>query len=78
MAEDLTKKYEVSVADINDKALDKLKQKHSEIKTMAVDLSQPEKLKKTIKDYDLVVSAVPGFMGFYTLKTILQFTISST
>ena len=72
MAEDLTKKYDVSVADINDRALDKLKQKYSEINTMAVDLSQPEKLKKAIKDYDLVVSAVPGFMGFYTLKTIIS------
>jgi saccharopine dehydrogenase-like NADP-dependent oxidoreductase len=72
MAEDLTKKYDVSVVDINDKALDKLKQKKSDIKTMAVDLSQPEKLKKAIKDYDLVVSAVPGFMGFHTLKTIIS------
>ena len=33
-------------------------------------------LQKTIKDFDLVVCAVPGFLGFETLKSIIEAEIN--
>ncbi len=36
-----------------------------------MDLSDTHALKTLIADFDLVLSAVPGFMGFQTLKTII-------
>jgi saccharopine dehydrogenase-like NADP-dependent oxidoreductase len=36
------------------------------------DLSDPEAVKKAISNADLVVSAVPGHMGFRTLKLIIE------
>ena len=31
-----------------------------------------QSLKSTIKQYDLVINAVPGFLGFETLKSIIE------
>jgi len=36
------------------------------------DLSNNNKLRKLIKDFDLIISCVPGFMGFEILKTIIE------
>ncbi|MDP8202349.1 MAG: saccharopine dehydrogenase C-terminal domain-containing protein, partial [Candidatus Tenebribacter burtonii] len=68
---DLAKKHNVVSADICDESLKKL-EKLDNIKTINSDLSDKENIKKIIKDSDLVVSAVPGFMGFETLKTIIE------
>ncbi|MHA1115782.1 MAG: saccharopine dehydrogenase C-terminal domain-containing protein [Candidatus Heimdallarchaeaceae archaeon] len=73
IARDLTKdpEIEVSVADINQKALDFLKSNFN-IQGIKADLSNTENLKKIIADFDLVVGAVPGFMGYQTLKTVIE------
>ena len=39
---------------------------------MQADLSNPETIKKLVAGADMVLSAVPGFMGFQTLKTIIE------
>ncbi|MBI5219124.1 MAG: saccharopine dehydrogenase NADP-binding domain-containing protein [Bacteroidia bacterium] len=70
MAIDLSKKHQVTSADINKEALSALKKGHK-IKTIHQDLSDKKELAKIIKNYDLVISAVPGFMGFETVKTII-------
>ncbi|MBC8047383.1 MAG: saccharopine dehydrogenase NADP-binding domain-containing protein [Fimbriimonadaceae bacterium] len=70
MAIDLAKKYEVYSADISEENLQKLIP-HG-IKTIQTDLSNGEKIKELIADKDLVIGAVPGFMGFETLKTIIE------
>ncbi|MHA1353368.1 MAG: saccharopine dehydrogenase NADP-binding domain-containing protein, partial [Candidatus Heimdallarchaeaceae archaeon] len=73
IARDLAKdpEIEVSVADINQKALDFLKSNFN-IQGIKADLSNTENLKKIIADFDLVVGAVPGFMGYQTLKTVIE------
>ncbi|MDA3812810.1 MAG: saccharopine dehydrogenase NADP-binding domain-containing protein [Candidatus Cloacimonetes bacterium] len=71
IAIDLAKKHNVISADICEKSLSKL-EKFDNIETIKSDLSNKESFKKLIKDSDLVVSAVPGFMGFATLKTIIE------
>jgi saccharopine dehydrogenase-like NADP-dependent oxidoreductase len=73
MAKDLAKdsEFEVSVADLNSKALSKISKQHS-INIIQKDLSNPETVKILVNDFDIVVSAVPGFMGFQTLKSIIE------
>lgn len=72
MAIDLAKnnEFDVTVADINESALNKLHQFN--ITTTRQDLSSPENIKAIIQPYDFVVNAVPGFMGYATLKAIIE------
>jgi len=73
MASDLARdsSFEVSVADIDETALGKLP-KQSGITPLAADLSRPEDVRSLVSGYDLVVNAVPGFMGFQTLQAVLK------
>ena len=71
IAIDLAKKYNVLSADFCKVSLKKLADIKN-IETIKSDLSIKENVKNIIKDSDLVVSAVPGFMGFKTLKTIIE------
>ncbi|MBP8042111.1 MAG: saccharopine dehydrogenase NADP-binding domain-containing protein [Bacteroidales bacterium] len=72
MAIDLSKDEdtEVFVADISPVMFEYL---HSfGIKTIQQDLSLPETVKNIVSGYDMVINAVPGFMGFQTLKAIIE------
>ena len=73
MAIDLAKDggFDVTVADISTNALSKIDGKLS-IKTVEADLSDPSKVKAIIAGFDIVLSAVPGFMGFSTLKAVIE------
>ena len=73
MAADLSKDADihVTVADMNEEVLTKLK-RIKEIETVRQDLSDSGKLKNLISDFDMVVNSVPGFMGYKTLKTIIE------
>lgn len=73
MATDLSKdeNLKVTVVDLNEEVLDKLK-KTSDVTTIQADLSNQEVVSDLVKDYDIVLSAVPGFMGFKTLKSIIE------
>ncbi len=65
------KEYEITVADISKTILERL-QKVFGIKGIQVDLSNKENVAKLVKDYDLVIGAVPGFMGFQTMETVIE------
>ena len=65
------KDIQVTVADINEEVLTKLK-KIRGIETVRHDLSDTRRLKTLISDFDMVVSSVPGFMGYKILKTIIE------
>lgn len=71
MAIDLAKQHDVTVADMSEVALNNLKSKNSEIKTIRLDVRNSEELIKTLQPFHLVVCAVPGFLGFNTLKNII-------
>ncbi len=73
MALDLAKtnEFDVTVVDVSQSSLDKLAG-FSNIKTMLKDLGDRNVLKKVVRDFDMVLSAIPGFMGFETLKTIIE------
>ncbi len=72
MAKDLSKKHNVTVADISEQQLHRLKLDAPQIETVKADLSFHEAIEKLIADQDIVLSAVPGFMGYNTLKTIIS------
>ena len=71
IAIDLAKNHKVVSADINLKELDYLTDIQN-IETVNSDLSNASNIRNLIKNCDIVVSAVPGFMGFETLKTIIE------
>lgn len=68
---ELSKKYLVSGADINKTALKKLSGKYN-IKIIAADLSIPDVVKKIVAPFDLVIGAVPGFLGFQIMKAVVE------
>ena len=71
IAIDLSKKYYITAADIDEKSLDFFKDK-TNIRTKVIDVTNGPDLSAAIKDYDLIVSAVPGFLGFHTMKNIIE------
>lgn len=62
---------QVTVADISETALAQLG-KSGDITTIKADLSDKQTLTQLLKNTDLVINAVPGFMGFATLQTIIE------
>ena len=70
MAEDLSKNHEVTSVDLSQKNLDKLKSNN--IKKICLDISKSKSLKNVIKDFDLVIGAVPGFMGYKMMQDVIE------
>lgn len=73
MAKDLAADtgIQVTVADINAMALTGLAPLER-IKTVQVDLADQSALTRVVSQADMAINAVPGFMGFATLKTIIE------
>ena len=72
MAIDLSKKHDISLLDLSSKRLESISQKHPNINTLQLDVSKVEKLQSVLQDFDFVVCAVPGFLGFQTIKTVIE------
>lgn len=70
IALELSKDYQVTAVDANSNQLKNLSDK--KINTLKADLSSDSEIKKVVKDYDLVIGALPGFMGFQALKSIIK------
>ncbi len=71
IAADLCGKFDVTAADINRERLKILSESHH-LKTIMADLSSGDEIKRIVKDFDIVVGAVPGFMGFETVKSVIE------
>jgi len=72
MAIDLSNTHNVTLTDLNINTLNKVKQKCSNLKIKQLDVTNESVLRQYIKPFDLVICAVPGFLGFQTLKTIIE------
>jgi lysine 6-dehydrogenase len=70
MAIDLANDFDVTSADISGEALQFLKTKG--IKTQKLDLSDRNALLQLLAPFDVVVGAVPGFMGFKTVESVIE------
>ncbi len=72
MALDLAKNHNVSVADISEESLAVTKSENPDIKVNQMDLKDSGQISAFVSDSDLVICAVPGSMGFETLKTLIH------
>jgi lysine 6-dehydrogenase len=72
MALDLAPHFKVTVADVNADALRRLAARNPHIQTVEADLRDQALLRNLIAPHDYVLSAVPGSMGFATLRTIIE------
>ncbi len=72
MAIDLVRDHEITSADFSSSALEKLRSRQSNISTKQIDVTNRSELQTAIKPFDLVVCAVPGFLGFRTLQFIIE------
>jgi lysine 6-dehydrogenase len=70
IAIDLAKTFDVTSVDLNEEALNGLKALG--IKTIKQDLADLATLKTLLSGFDLVVGAVPGFMGLQNAKTAIE------
>jgi len=72
MALDLSGPYRVTVLDIDAAALARLQLRDASIQVQVADLQDKTELQRLIAPFDLVLNAVPGFMGYATTKAILE------
>jgi saccharopine dehydrogenase-like NADP-dependent oxidoreductase len=70
IAEDLHSQYDVTSLDPSQERLDYMSSKG--IRTIKGDATQAEELTRIVADFDLVVGAVPGFMGYNVCETIIK------
>jgi saccharopine dehydrogenase-like NADP-dependent oxidoreductase len=73
IAKDLGKDnyFQVSVADIDQNKINKIT-KESNIKGIKENLSDSGKIKKIVADQDIIIGAVPGFLGFNVLCSVIE------
>jgi len=71
MAIDLAKNHSVTSVDISKDSLELLR-KNSRIAIKQADLSNVKEIKDLVGGFDVVVCAVPGFLGFNALKAIIE------
>jgi lysine 6-dehydrogenase len=69
MAIDLAKDFDVTSADISEPALAEVR-KHG-VKTQLLDFADLRLLASVLQPFDIVVGAVPGFLGLQTARTVI-------
>jgi lysine 6-dehydrogenase len=72
IAIDLAEKHEVTSIDISTNSLQLLSKKSSTVKTIVADISAVENYPQLLADFNFVISAVPGFMGYKVLEAIIK------
>jgi saccharopine dehydrogenase-like NADP-dependent oxidoreductase len=72
IALDLVKDYAVTSFDFNAANLSELKERDASVQTVTADLSQFTEYKNWFTPFDLIVTAVPGFMGYKTLEAVIN------
>ena len=63
--------FHITAADIDQENLEEVKAEQR-VNCVQADLREASRLMSLVEKCDLVVSAVPGFMGFETLRTIIE------
>src|SRR5688572_14218413 len=72
IALDLAKDFTVTAFDLNASNLDELKKKNDAIQTAPADLSVFAEYPNWLSPFDIVVTAVPGFLGYKTLEAVIN------
>ena len=72
MALDLASAFQVTSIDLSQQNLEALKKRNPSIETKQANLKDYGSYADWLQEFDLVVTAVPGFMGFDTLKAVIE------
>ncbi|MFD0761570.1 saccharopine dehydrogenase family protein [Lutibacter aestuarii] len=72
MAIDLATKHRVTISDLNNNVLKKVAKKGTTLTTLQLDVTNKKELQQALKPFDLVICAVPGYLGFQTLKAVIE------
>lgn len=72
IAQDLAKDYPVTSFDLSKENLLALQRRNRAVQTIIADLSRFDEYKKWLSPFDIVVTAVPGFMGYKTLEAVIR------
>ena len=72
IALDLAKEYPVTCFDLNANNLEEIRKDDAAIKAVAADLSLFDEYNNLLAPFDIVVTAVPGFMGYKTLEAVIN------
>jgi len=71
IALDLANDHIVTCVDLNQNALARIAKENGSVSTINFNLSKEEDYQSLTENFDLVVNATPGYLGFSTLKKIL-------
>ena len=72
IAIDLSSRHHVTAFDVSNTNLDLLKKRNPRIETQQADLRDYSSYPKLLSSFDIVVTAVPGFMGYKTLEASIN------
>ena len=72
MALDLATDFDVTSFDISEKNLQLLQERNNSVQVKKADLTSFNRYSDWLQPFDMVVTAVPGFMGFETLKAVIN------
>ncbi len=64
-------RFQVTAVDANPDRLKKLAD-GGKVRTIAADLSRPEEVRRQVREADIVVDALPGFLGFRTFRAVIE------
>ena len=72
IALDMATEYEVSSFDLSAASLGELNRRNKKIQTLQTDLLAFDNYPVFLAPFDMVVTAVPGFMGYKTLEAVIK------
>lgn len=65
-------RFAVTVADVDEATLERLRERDSRLSVVRADLSSPRRVTELVADHSLVLNAMPGFLGYATLEAVLE------
>lgn len=72
IALDLAEDFDVSIADVDGTALGRIREASLDVTAIKMDLSLPATVQRLVKDYDIVVGAMPSVFGLATLGAVID------
>ena len=72
IALDLAKEHDITCFDLSKENLEEVQQRNPQIKIAANDLADYRQYKDFLATFELVITAVPGFMGYHTLEAVIE------
>jgi saccharopine dehydrogenase-like NADP-dependent oxidoreductase len=72
IALDLAGRHHVTAFDVSEENLSRLNKRNPRIEIKQADLRNYDSFPQLLNDFEIVVTAVPGFMGYKTLETVIN------